>query len=78
MLIKINKEVDIPTHIESCGEKVSIMWIGSPPICTYCKKVDHWKKECTELDKKIKRSRSARPRNYKKSIYKRFGNKYCR
>ncbi|OMJ12613.1 hypothetical protein AYI69_g9343 [Smittium culicis] len=52
--------------------KVLLLWKGAQPICTYCKKEEHWKYQCEDLKDKIekqkKRNRISIPKNSKKKF----------
>ncbi|OMJ22284.1 hypothetical protein AYI70_g2971 [Smittium culicis] len=51
--------------------KVLLLWKGAQPICTYCKKIDHWKYQCEELKKKIEK-KLKRPRISSSKTKKKF------
>ncbi|OMJ13225.1 hypothetical protein AYI70_g8642 [Smittium culicis] len=71
---KTNKDCDIPSSLMVMEIKVLLLWKGGEPICTYCKKSDHWKYQCEDLknkiEKKTKRTRTSTTKNSKKVFIK--------
>ncbi|OMJ22797.1 hypothetical protein AYI70_g2644 [Smittium culicis] len=73
IVLKTKNDKDIPSTLSINESQVVLLWKGGQNICTYCKKIDHWKNQCPEIriknEKKLKRARESNPKNIIKKIF---------
>ncbi|OMJ10430.1 hypothetical protein AYI70_g10337 [Smittium culicis] len=73
IVLKTKNDKDIPSTLSINESQIVLLWKGGQDICTYCKKIDHWKNQCPEIrlknEKKLKRARESNPKNIIKKIF---------